>query len=133
MLPRFLGVYATQEKAPSMGEFPRPAGKRKRLWFVWEAPEDKYKVQALNAVQQPMAEPQVISAKEFEGRFVFEPDCAAVPEAYDAVGAAFSPSLPGFLPQGGEPNAQSPQSLSIPKQSDGEDAFRADAPNLLMA
>jgi hypothetical protein len=78
----FLGVYATDEMVPSLGDFPRPLGKRKRLWFVWETSEGRYKVQALNAVHQPMADARVIANAEFEQRFAPEPGCAAVPEGY---------------------------------------------------
>ncbi|CAK7059395.1 MAG: hypothetical protein DELT_01361 [Desulfovibrio sp.] len=78
----FLGVYATNEVAPSLGDFPRPAGKRKRLWFAWETPDGRYKVQALNAVFQPMAEARVIPSYEFEQRFAVEPGCYATPEGH---------------------------------------------------
>lgn len=83
----FLGVYATNEAAPSLGDFPRPLGRRKRLWFVWETPEGRYKVQALNAVCQPMAAPRVIALGEFQQRYTPEPRCPAMPEGYTVSGA----------------------------------------------
>lgn len=83
----FLGVYATNEAAPSLGDFPRPLGRRKRLWFVWETPEGRYKVQALNAVCQPMAVPRVIAPGEFQQRYTPEPECPAMPEGHTVSGA----------------------------------------------
>ncbi|GHV52988.1 hypothetical protein FACS1894206_02800 [Deltaproteobacteria bacterium] len=82
MADQFIGVYATNEQAPSSGEFPRNAGKRKRLWFAWETPEGRYKVQALNAILQPMAKERFVTRNEFTLRFKLEKECPAVPEGY---------------------------------------------------
>lgn len=144
MAQQFIGVYATNEKTPSPGEFPRPMARRKRLWFVWETSEGKYKVQALNAVFQPMAAARLISPREFGERFVPETDCNAVPEGdtrpvstaaetarpVDAEGA----SLPDLF-LGGEASLSLParKDFSMPHSSHGTAVLRADDPNLLMA
>ena len=93
MAQQFIGVYATNEKVPSLGEFPRPMARRKRLWFVWETSEGKYKVQALNAVFQPMAEPRFISPREFGERFVPETECTAAPEGFVRPAQAEAPPV----------------------------------------
>ena len=80
MAQQYIGVYATNERSPAVGDFLRPLGTRKRLWFVWEMPEDNYKVQPLNAAHQPMAEPRIVTSKEFTGRFTPEPNCFLAPE-----------------------------------------------------
>lgn len=134
MAQQYVGVYATHEKAPPLGEFPRPLGMRKRLWFVWELPEGKYKVQALNAALQPMTEPRIIPSKEFSARFVYEPECFAAPEGLvhpnlqgvDLVGASL-PDL--FLNEPGEDASLLPP----PQRIDAPGKMLADDPNLLLA
>jgi len=138
MAQQYIGVYATHEKAPSLGEFPRPMGTRKRLWFVWEMPEGKHKVQALNAVFQPMAEPRIIPSKEFLARFVYQPDCFYAPEGavhpniqgVDLVGSA----LPDLFLSDGE-GAGNPLLPFSPQQAPPgqEGKVLADDPNLLVA
>ena len=79
MAQHYIGVYSTIEKAPMQGEFPRPLGARKRLWFVWETSDNKYQVQPLNAANLPMAEPRAVTGKEFSSRFKYEDDCLFAP------------------------------------------------------
>lgn len=135
---QFIGVYATSERAPSIGDFPRPMGKRKRLWFVWETPEGRYKVQALNAAHQPMAEPRIVSGREFESRFAHEADCDAVPEGHvrpapAQADAAHTPLPDLFMADEKRP----PAAGFFPYFSEDRpvegDALRADDPGLLMA
>lgn len=143
MAQKFIGVYATSEKAPSLGEFPRPMVKRKRLWFVWETSEGKYKVQALNAVFQPMAEARFISLREFEERFTLEKDCGAAPEGYVSPVAAADPSAFGvgagalpdlFMETQGRPAPTGEAGGMPPVAVDSDpNAVRADDPNLLSA
>lgn len=137
---QFIGVYATSETAPYLGDYPRPAGKRKRLWFVWETPEGRYKVQALNAAHQPMAEPRTISVREFEDRFTLEEGCVAAPEGYVSPSAAPVDAAREQLPDlftaiaepahvsGGAPSFPAGLSLATPVD-DGQ--LRSDDPNLL--
>ncbi|MDR3074040.1 MAG: hypothetical protein LBV01_04885 [Deltaproteobacteria bacterium] len=143
MVQHFIGVYATQEKMPVMSEFPRPVGKRKRLWFVWETPEGKYKVQPLNAVYRPMGEARVITGREFDSRFTAEPDCAAVPEGYappkghappgaTPLDAAFS-SLPDLFMRDADPAGEPSGPGAAPERPAEGGALQADDPNLLMA
>lgn len=134
MAQQYIGVYATQEKGPSIGEFPRPTSARKRLWFVWELPESKYKVQALNAVFQPMSEPRVIPAREFAARFTHESEHLHVPEGYahptaqglDAAGASL-PDLFFGEDDSGCPTIPPTQRPEPPRK------LMADDPNLLAA
>ena len=84
---QFLGVYTTHEVAPAMGEFPRPGVRKKRWWFVWRTANERYKVQPLNAVLQPMTEPRVISTMEFDNRYTLDEECPAVPAGYARAGA----------------------------------------------
>ena len=101
MAQQYIGVYATNEKSPAVGDFPRPLGTRKRLWFVWEMPEGNYKVQSLNAAHQPMSEPRIVTSKEFSGRFKYEAECFLAPEGAvhpQKQGAdAVSPALPDLF------------------------------------
>lgn len=140
----FIGVYASSERAPSLGDFPRPVAKRKRLWFVWETPEGKYKVQPLNAAHLPMGEARMVSAREFEGRFSPEKGCDAVPEGYQRPGEdaaasldAGGASLPDLFMAG--PDARQPvaQGFVFPAndfgQADEDAPLQADDPGLLMA
>ena len=131
MAQHYIGVYATKEKAPAIGEFPRPMGVRKRLWFAWEMTDGNYKVQALNAAHQPMAEPRIITAKEFSARFTYETECFAAPEGCS------HPSLQGM-------DAAAPLSdLFLGAQDDSQAAppafqetpggLQANDPNLLLA
>lgn len=89
---QFLGVYATLETPSFVGASEvedddlRPLMKRKRLWFVWALASERYQVQPLNALFQPMAAPSVISALDFEKRFSFETGCSATPQDGDAKG-----------------------------------------------
>lgn len=81
----FIGVYSTNEMPVVLGAALRPMVKRKRLWFVWKTGDGKFQVQALNAIMQPMSEPRLISADEFETRYTHEPSEKATPEtAIDA-------------------------------------------------
>ncbi len=118
---RFIGVYASSEMPSTLGASHRPMVRRKRLWFVWETGDGKYQVQPLNAVHMPMAEPRLITAKEFETRFTAEAECCAAPA--------------GCAPDG-EQQEQPPQMPEgdMPGESGGQDApqvLRADDPNLL--
>lgn len=134
MAQQYIGVYATQEKTPSLGEFPRPMGTRKRLWFVWEMPEGMHKVQTLNAAFQPMAEPRIIPSKEFLARFVFEPGCLCAPEGFvypnlqgaDRTDSAFSDL---FLKDG---DGSGNPLLPLPSHPGRESNILADDPNLLV-
>lgn len=128
----FMGVYATSEAAPTLGEYVRPAGRRKRLWFVWKTSDGCYIAQALNAICQPMAKPRAITFREFELRFTPECGCPAVPEGYGAPAEAAqcreSSPLPDlFSPEGG--------GLAAPPVFHGsgkeKSCFRADDPDLL--
>lgn len=76
----FLGVYATNEMPVVLGAALRPMVKRKRLWFAWKAADDKYQVQALNAIMQPMSEPRLVDAEEFHLRYTHEPGETATPQ-----------------------------------------------------
>jgi tetratricopeptide (TPR) repeat protein len=82
MAQQYIGVYATKEKAPAVGGFPRPLGMRKRMWFVWEMTDGTYKVQALNAALHPMSEARIVTGKEFSGRFTYEAECVIAPDGY---------------------------------------------------
>lgn len=134
MSQEFLGVYATNEVAPSLGDFPRPLGKRKRLWFVWETAEGCFKVQALNAVHQPMADARVIAVSEFEQRFLPEPSCLAVPEGHakpqGPEGASPASPLPDLFSQGADISLQ-PHSLFYEKKQEADGRLNADDPDLL--
>ena len=134
MAQQYIGVYATHEKMPALGEFPRPLGTRKRLWFVWEMPEEKYKVQALNAARQPMAEPRVIPATEFKSRFVYEPNCFLAPEGH------VHPNIQGMDVSGDSlpdlffaENANNAIELPPPQPLETAGKAIADDPNLLVA
>lgn len=134
---QFIGVYATNEKAPSIGDYPRPMGKRKRLWFVWETSEGKYKVQALNAAHQPMAEPRVISDREFESRFILEEGCAVVPEGYVPPGpspeeTARAPLPDLFMTDAEYASAVDGVSFFSGDRPGVDEKLRADDPNLIM-
>ena len=121
--PQFIGVYATNEMPSTLGASHRPMVKRKRLWFVWELEDGKYKVQPLNAIHAPMAEPRLISGREFTHRFVEEPNCYAVPER--------------FVPEGQEGEQPAPESEAPTVEETAEadtpipQELRADDPNLL--
>ncbi|SBV95979.1 hypothetical protein KL86DPRO_10965 [uncultured delta proteobacterium] len=130
MAQQYIGVYATKEKSHAVGEFPRPLGTRKRMWFVWEMPDGKYKVQALNAAFQPMAEARIITSKEFSGRFTYEADCFIAPDGYthpsmQQLDAASVPLQDLFLGEKGG------GVFSLPAPAD-PGALLADDPNLLM-
>jgi tetratricopeptide (TPR) repeat protein len=129
-MANYIGVYATKERPHAIGEFPRPLGMRKRLWFVWETPEGYYKVQALNAALQPMAGARNITSKEFLDRFSHEADCSVTPAGRSQPGSqrmdAASVPLPDlFL---GE---KSGASLPLPASAD-PGAVLADNPDLLL-
>lgn len=134
MSQEFLGVYATNEAAPSLGDFPQPLGKRKRLWFVWETAEGRFKVQALNAVHQPMADARIIAISEFEQRFLPEPACLAMPEEYakphGSEEACPSPPLPDLFAQEADTPLQ-PLSFLYEKKQEAEGRLNADDPDLL--
>ncbi len=133
MPQNYIGVYATKEKAPSIGDYPRPLGLRKRLWFVWESAEGKYTVQPLNAAQQPMAEPRVIPGKEFSDRYTYEADCFLAPAG------ATHPSLQGVAAEA----MALPDLFQSSLGGSGQDSplpppaapagVRADDPDLLLA
>ncbi len=76
---QYIGVYSTSELPSALGAGGRVMVKRKRLWFVWEMVNGLYKVQPLNAILQPMAEPRLVPLREFEARFSFEDACIAAP------------------------------------------------------
>lgn len=134
MAQQYAGVYVTHEKASSLGDFPRPSGTRKRMWFVWELPEGKYKVQVLNAALQPMAEPRIISGKEFSARFVYDPECLVAPTGYSHPGLqgmdlTKSP-LPDLFMDEEEARAAG---LPPPQPLEPAGKILADDPNLLLA
>ena len=127
MSQHYIGVYSTKEKSPAVGDFPRPLGLRKRLWFAWEMPDGKYKVQALNAAHQPMAEARFVTGKEFADRFTYEADNFFAPDGYthpnmQGVDASAMPLPDLFL---GEKSA-----AILPAPAD-PGALLADDPNLL--
>lgn len=135
MPQQYLGVYATKEAASSVGEFPRPQATRRRLWFVWEAPESKYKVQALNAAMQPMSETKIIAAKDFSDRYAYEADCLVAPEGYahpmaDGNAAAEVP-LPDLFWQGKEGRFPASAS-SVPALAMKKGGIYANDPSLLL-
>ncbi|MCC8194743.1 MAG: tetratricopeptide repeat protein [Deltaproteobacteria bacterium] len=130
MAQHYIGVYATNERVPALGDFLRPLGTRKRLWFAWEMPEGKYTVQALNAAHQPMAEPRIVTANEFSSRFTYQADCFFAPEGYihpslQGVNAASSPLPNLFFDEKGS------AVLPLPAPAD-TGGLLADDPNLLM-
>ena len=129
MTQQYIGVYATNEKTPVLEGLPRHLGTRKRLWFAWKMPEDKYSVQPLNAVHQPMSAPRIVSSKEFSDRFTYEANCflapegAVHPEKQEVDASSFSlPAL--FLNDTGIP-------LSFPASMESDEVL-ADDPKLLL-
>lgn len=130
MAQQYIGVYTTKERPRAVGDFPRPLGMRRRLWFVWEMPEGKYKVQPLNAALSPMAEARIISDSEFSGRFTYEADCFIAPEGYihpdwRRMEAASVPLLDLFLVEHGG------AVLPLPGPAD-PGTLSADDPDLLL-
>lgn len=135
MPQQYIGIYATKEAAPSVGEFPRPHATRRRLWFVWEMPESKYKVQALNAAMQPMSEAKIIAAKDFSDRYAYEADCLVAPEGYthpmadgDAADAVPLPDLFWQEKKGGSPAFAG----SAPATGLKKDGIYANDPSLIL-
>ena len=132
MSQQYIGVYATKERSPSIGDFPRPLNMRKRLWFVWETIDGGYKAQALNAALQPMSEPAVITAKEFSSRFTYETGCLLAPEGSSHPDVkdmdASAASLPDLFLSDQEGSLATPSTL--PGKTDG---LQANDPNLLFS
>ncbi len=125
---RFIGVYATSEMPSTLGASHRPMIRRKRLWFVWEMDDGKYRVQPLNAIHAPMAEPRVISPREFENRFTAETECEAVPAGYVPEGAEAQIALDAEDGASTVPDATAQPDLA---SQGAPAALRADDPNLL--
>ena len=108
----FLGVYSTNEIPVVLGAALRPMVKRKRYWFAWKTSDGRYQVQALNAIMQPMSEPRILDAKDFEPRYTHEAEETATPQ--DSILAVGESAVEEVL-------AITPASM------------RADDPNLLRA
>ncbi len=112
----------------TLGASARPMVRRRRLWFVWEQGDGNYRVQPLNALYLPMAEPRTISGRELAYRFTLDAGCPAVPPGYVPEDSACAPDADmadaGGVPDAGEVSVHAP-SPRVARE------LRADDPDLL--
>ncbi len=72
---KFIGVYSSLMNSDEN----QGSKRRKQYWFVWEDKWGNFRIQLLNSAYQAVGSTQVVSKKEIDQFFNFEPNIFAMP------------------------------------------------------